>query len=153
MNHATVRSVSIEALISDAGQAAGLPPDAARAALVGALGLLEKHAGEEARDAFYAAVLGAEALARSPEAKPRGGGLMGGLMKSTGGLSGAAIADAMGLLDRLKTAGVDKDDLKRLLPAARDQIRAATGRDLLGEAVRTVPGVGALLGDGQGGAA
>jgi len=68
------------------------------------------------------------------------------LMKSTGGLSGAAIADAMGLLDRLKKAGVDKDDLKRLLPAARDRVRDATGRDLLGEAVKTVPGVGPLLG-------
>ena len=146
MNRNTDRSVSIETLISDATQAAGLPLDGARAALVGALGLLEKHAGVEARDAFYAAVPGAEALARSPEAKPRGGGLMGGLMKSTGGLSGAAIADAMGLLDRLKKAGVDKDDLKRLLPAARDRVRDATGRDLLGEAVKTVPGVGPLLG-------
>jgi len=146
MNRNTDRSVSIETLISDAARAAGLPLDGARAALVGALGLLEKHAGKEARDAFYAAVPGAEALARSPEAKPRGGGLMGGLMKSTGGLSGAAIADAMGLLDRLKKAGVDKDDLKRLLPAARDRVREATGRDLLGEAVKTIPGVGPLLG-------
>jgi hypothetical protein len=38
--------------------------------------------------------------------------------------------------------------LKRLLPAARDAVREATGRDWLGEAVKTVPGVGALLGDG-----
>ena len=54
----------------------------------------------------------------------------------------------MGLLDRLKDQGVSKDDLKRLLPAARDQVRIATGRDLLGDAVRGVPGVGALLGAG-----
>ena len=145
MNRNTDRSVSIETLIADAAQAAGLPLDAARAALVGALGLLEKHADGETRDAFYAAVPGGAALARSPEAKPRGGGLMGGLIKSTGGVSGAAIADAMGLLDRLKKAGVDKDDLKRLLPAARDRVREATGRDLLGEAVKTIPGVGPLL--------
>ena len=146
-------SLSIEDVIAGAAARAGLGPEAARAALTGALGLLEKHAEPQAREALYTAVAGAEALARSPEARPRGGGLMGGLMKSAGGLSGKAIADAMGLLDRLKTAGVDKDDLKRLLPAARDQIRAATGRDLLGEAVRTVPGVGVLLGDGPGGAA
>ena len=49
------------------------------------------------------------------------------------------------LLER-RCPGVDREDLKRLLPAARDQVRAATGRDWLDEAVRTVPGVGAMLG-------
>jgi predicted DsbA family dithiol-disulfide isomerase len=140
--------ISIEDVMSQAAARAGLDTDQTRAALTGALGLLEKHAEVEARDAFYAAVPGAAALARSPEAKPRGGGLMGGLMKSAGGVSGAAIGDAMGLLDRLKKIGVGKDELKRLLPAARDAVREATGRDWMGEAVRTVPGVGALLGDG-----
>lgn len=142
------RMISIEDVMSQAAARAGLDTDQTRAALTGALGLLEKHAEVEARDAFYAAVPGAAALARSPEAKPRGGGLMGGLMKSAGGVSGAAIGDAMGLLDRLKKIGVGKDELKRLLPAARDAVREATGRDWMGEAVRTVPGVGALLGDG-----
>ncbi len=142
------RTISIEDVMSQAAIRAGLDAEQTRAALVGALGLLEKHAEAGARDAFYAAVPGAEALARSPEAKPRGGGLMGGLMKSAGGVSGAAIGDAMGLLDRLKRIGVGKDELKRLLPAARDAVTEATGRDWMGEAVRTVPGVGALLGDG-----
>jgi hypothetical protein len=144
------RTISIEDVMSQAAAEAGLDAEQARAALVGALGLLEKHAEVEARDAFYAAVPGAGALARSAEAKPRGGGLMGGLMKSAGGVSGAAIADAMGLLDRLKRIGVGKDELKRLLPAARAAVTGATGRDWMGEAVKTVPGVGALLGDGQG---
>jgi len=142
------RTISIEDVMSQAAIRAGLDAEQTRTALVGALGLLEKHAEAGARDAFYAAVPGAEALARSPEAKPRGGGLMGGLMKSAGGVSGAAIGDAMGLLDRLKRIGVGKDELKRLLPAARDAVTEATGRDWMGEAVRTVPGVGALLGDG-----
>ena len=71
-----------------------------------------------------------------------------GLMASAGGVSGAAVADAMGLLERLKDEGVDKAALKRLLPAARGVVRTATGCDLLGEAVRSVPGVGPLLGDG-----
>jgi hypothetical protein len=142
------RTILIEDVMSQAAAEAGLDAEEARAALVGALGLLEKHAEVEARDAFYAAVPGAGALARSAEAKPRGGGLMGGLMKSAGGVSGAAIADAMGLLDRLKRIGVGKDELKRLLPAARAAVTGATGRDWMGEAVKTVPGVGALLGDG-----
>ena len=142
------RTISIEDVMSQAAAEAGLDAEQGRAALVGALGLLEKHAEVEARDAFYAAVPGAGALARSAEAKPRGGGLMGGLMKSAGGVSGAAIADAMGLLDRLKRIEVGKDELKRLLPAARNAVTGATGRDWMGEAVKTVPGVGALLGDG-----
>jgi hypothetical protein len=144
-------TISIDDVMSQAAARAGLEREQAEAALIGALGLLEKHASLEARDAFYEAVPGAQDLARSAEAKPRGGGLMGGLMKSAGGVSGAAIGDAMGLLDRLKRIGVGKDELKRLLPAARDAVRDATGRDWLGEAVRTVPGVGALLGDQAGG--
>lgn len=141
-------TIPIEDVISRASIRAGLEPGQARDALVGALGLLEKHAEVGARDAFYAAVPGAAVLARSAEARPRGGGLMGGLMKSAGGVSGAAIGDAMGLLDRLKRVGVGKDELRRLLPAARDAVREETGRDWMGEAVKTVPGVGALLGDG-----
>ena len=142
------QTIQINDVLSQAAAAAGLDTDQAGAVLVGALGLLEKHADPDARDAFYVAVPGAAALARSPEAKPRGGGLMGGLMKSAGGVSGAALGDAMGLLDRLKKVGVGKDELKRLLPAARSAVTQATGRDWLGEAVRTIPGVGALLGDG-----
>lgn len=140
------QTITIEDVMAQAATKAGLDPDQSQAVLAGALGLLEKHADAEARDAFYDAVPGAAAVARSPEAKPRGGGLMGGLMKSAGGVSGAALGDAMGL-DRLKKVSVGKDELKRLLPAARNAVAEATGRDWLGEAVRTIPGVGALLGD------
>lgn len=139
-------TLTFETLIADAADAAGLSPDQTRAALTGALGLLNKHAETGALGALYAAVPGSEEAARSPEAKPRGGGLFGGLMKSAGGVSGAAIGDALGALDRMKAVGVGKDDLKRLLPVARERVTAATGRDLLGEVIRTVPGVGPMLG-------
>lgn len=140
--------LTLDTLIADAAAKAGLTPDQTRAALTGALGLLDKHANPAALEALYTAVGGAEDAARSPEAKPKSGGLLGGLMKSAGGVSGAAIADAMGALDRMKRIGVDKDDLKRLLPVARERIATATGRDLLGEVLQTVPGVGPLLGQG-----
>ena len=139
-------TLPIETVISAAAAQAGLAPEPARTALVSALGLLDKHADPEALTAFYAAVPGAQDLARSDEAKPPRAGLMGGLMKSAGGLSGKAIGDAMAVLRRLEKIGVDREALKRLLPAARDQIRNATGRDWLGEVVKTVPGVGPLLG-------
>ena len=32
------------------------------------------------------------------------------------------------------------------LPVARERVRQATGRDLLGEAIRSIPGLGAMLG-------
>lgn len=140
------RNIAIEDVISAAAAQAGLTPEQARTALVSALGLLEKHAEPEALAGFYASAPGAHDLARSDEARPPRGGLMGGLMKSAGGVSGKAIADAMAVLGKLEKIGVDREALKRLLPAARNQIREATGRDWLGEAVRTVPGVGALLG-------
>lgn len=140
-------SLTIDALIHDLARRGEVAPDQARAVLAGALGLLDKHAGQDARRALYEAVPGAETLALSDEARPTGGGgLFGGLMRSAGGLSGAAMADGMGLLSRLKAVGVDKDDLKRLLPVARERLRQATGRDLLGEAIRSVPGLGPMLG-------
>jgi hypothetical protein len=117
-----------------------------RVALAGALGLLDKHAAAEPMAALYAAAPGAQALARSPEGEARsGGGLFGGLIKCAGGLSGAAIADAMGLLSRLQKHGIEKADLKTLLPIAEEWVRVRTGRDLLGEALASVPGVGPLL--------
>ena len=135
----------IEQLIDTGAAQSGLNRDQVRAALAGALGLLDKHAQRDRLDALYGAVPGAEALARTPEARPKGGGLLGGLMKSAGGVSGAAMADAMGLLERLKRQGVGKDDLKRLLPPVQSAVREKTGRDVLREAVESVPGVGALL--------
>lgn len=144
----TQTPLSFDAVATAAAASAGLTADQARAALTGALGLLDRHAGRETLAALYGAVSGAEDAARSPAAARPRRGLFGGIMASAGGVSGAAVAEAMGLLDRLKDEGVDKAALKRLLPAARDAVRAATGRDLLGEAVRSVPGVGPLLGDG-----
>lgn len=138
--------LAIEDVISAAAATAALSPEQARTALVSALGLLDKHAEPEALAAFYSAVPGAQVLARSDEARPPRAGLMGGLMKSAGGLSGKAIGDAMAVLGKLEKIGVDREALKPLLPAARDQIRTATGRDWLGEVVKTVPGVGPLLG-------
>jgi hypothetical protein len=126
---------------------AGLSQDQARAALTGALGLLDRHAGRETLVALFDAVPGAEAAARSKEAARPRRGLFGGVLAGAGGLSGKAVAEAMGLLEQLKPEGVGKAELKRLLPAARERVRATTGRDLLGEAVRGVPGVGPLLGD------
>lgn len=144
----TQTPLSFEAVATEAAARAGLTTDQARAALTGALGLLDRHAGRETLAALYGAVSGAEDAARSPTAARPRRGLFGGIMASAGGVSGAAVAEAMGLLERLKNEGVDKAALKRLLPAARDAVRTATGRDLLGEAVRSVPGVGPLLGDG-----
>ena len=126
----------------------GLSQDQARAALTGALGLLDRHAAREPLAALYDAVPGTQAAARSEAAARPKRGLFGGLLAGAGGVSGKAVAEAMGLLDQLDGVGVSKADLKRLLPAARERVRALTGQDLLGEAVRSVPGVGPLLSDG-----
>ncbi len=139
--------LTFDAVVTAAATQAGLTEAQGRAALTGALGLLDRHAGREPLAALYAAVDGAETAARSKAAERPKRGQFGGIMATAGGVSGKAVAEAMGLLDRLKDEGVDKAALKRLLPAARERVRSATGRDLLGEAVRSVPGVGPLLGD------
>lgn len=136
----------IEDLIRTCADRTRLDQAQVRMTLAGALGLLDKHAAREPVHEIYRQVPGAQALATSPEGRVKGGGgLFGGLMKAAGGVSGAAISDAMGMLGRLQAQGVEKADLKALLPVAEDWIRQRTGRDLLREAVASVPGVGPLL--------
>ncbi len=144
----TSTALCFDDIVAASAAEAGLTEAQGQVALTGALGLLDRHATREPLAALYAAVAGAEAAARSKAAERPKRGLFGGLMASAGGVSGKAVAEAMGLLERLKEDGLDKNDLKRLLPAARERVRTATGRDLLGEAVRSVPGIGPLLGDG-----
>lgn len=137
----------INDLIDLVAQRTRLDAAQARAVLAGALGLLDKHAATEPMTALYVQIPSAHELASSPEAKVKpGGGLFGGLMKSAGGLSGAAIADAMGMLKALERKGIKKADLKAVLPLAEEWVKVRTGRDLLGEALASVPGVGPLLG-------
>lgn len=142
----TPMRLSFESLSDAAADDAGLGREPARAALTAALGLLDRHAARESLVALFDAVDGAEAAARSEAAARPRRGLFGGLIAGAGGLSGKAVAEAMGLLEQLEPLGMGKPEMKRLLPAARDRVRLATGRDLLGEAVRSVPGVGPLLG-------
>lgn len=136
----------IDELVSEGAAKTGLPVAKVRLALTGALGLLDKHASAAKLRELYDAAPGTEALARSPEARPKsGGGLFGGLMRSAGGVSGAAMADAMGALNRIQREGVSKDQLKVLMHLAIDRVRERTGKDLLREVVESVPGVGALI--------
>ena len=139
--------LDIDTLTQEVAAAAGLDEARTRDLLAGALGLIDRHGQAGTNAALYAAVPGAEALARSEAARPRkGGGLFGGLMKSAGGVSGAAMAEAMGLVETLKRQGLDREALKPALKALRNRVKAATGRDLVGDAIRAVPGVGSLLG-------
>jgi hypothetical protein len=136
----------IDDIIAAGAAATGLNESQVRRALAGALGLLERHADGEKLAALHAAVPGAEALARSPDGRiPPAKGLFGGLMKSAGGVSGAAVADAMAMMDQAAKAGVDRPHLKALLKAAEARIAEDSGKDVLREALRSIPGVGALL--------
>lgn len=134
-------------LIRQCAEDTGAPEDQVRPALTAALGLFDKHAGKDELAAFYGAVAGTEAQARSQEARPRPAGLLGGVLKNAGGLSGATIADGMGFLNRMSRLGIQRSSLRKMLSSARKRIKAATGRDLLGDVLHSMPGVSALLGD------
>ena len=135
----------IEQLFPEASAKTGLSETQVIAALAGSLGLIKKH-GDPARvQALFAGVPGASDLAEAGEPPAKKGGLFGGLAKAVGG---AAAPDALALMDRLKGQGVHSGDLQKLLPVAREFVRARTGKDLLGEALKSIPGSGALLGGG-----
>ena len=135
----------IEELLAEAAEATRLSERQVRDALAGALGLIRKHADPAKTRALFDAVPGAEPLAAAG-APPKGGGLLGGMMKAAGGAGGAAMSDALALQGRLGKNGVTQADLKRLLPVAREFVRRNTGHDLLGETIRSIPGVGGMLG-------
>lgn len=134
----------IEELFGEAATKTRLSESQVIAALAGSLGLMKKH-GEPSRvQALFDGVPGTRDLAEAGETaapKPKGG-LFGGLAKAVGG---SAAPDALALMDRLKAQGVHSDDLKALLPVARDFVRRKTGRDLLGDALGTIPGMGGFL--------
>ena len=139
----------IEELFGEAAARTGLKEPQVIAALAGALGLIRKHADPAKAQALFAAVPGTADLAEAgAEAAPRTGGLLGGLMKAAGGSGGAAMSDAMALQGRLQKLGVSTEALKQLLPVARAFVERRTGRDLLGDTLRSIPGVGGLLGGG-----
>ncbi len=126
----------------------GLSAGQVTRALEGALGLMKKHAEPAKVAELYRAAPGSERLAERGAGwvGTGGGGLLGGLMKNVGGSGGKAISDGLAMQKTLKQEGVDEDQLKRVLPIARQWVRErAGGRDLLGEVVDTIPGIGSLL--------
>jgi hypothetical protein len=56
------------------------------------------------------------------------------------------MSDAMALQGRLQKQGVGTAELKQLLPVARAFVERKTGKDLLGDTLRSIPGVGGMLG-------
>ena len=137
----------IEQLFPEAAAKTGLSETQVIASLAGSLGLMRKHGDPSKIRALFDAVPGASELAEAgqaaaPKAK---GGLFGGLAKAAGG---AAAPDALALMDRLKGQGVSADKLRALLPIAREWVTVRTGKDLLGDALKSVPGAGALMGGG-----
>ena len=135
----------IDDLLTETASKTRLNETQALAALAGSLGLMKKHGDPAKVQALFSAVPGTADLAEAGEAaapKPKGG-LFGGLAKAAGG---AAAPDALALMDRLKGQGVHSKDLQALLPVARDWVQRTAGRDLLGDALKSIPGAGALLG-------
>ncbi|MGZ8364294.1 MAG: hypothetical protein ACXW3D_09955 [Caulobacteraceae bacterium] len=134
----------MDELVKRAAAITGLSEAQTRQALAQALSLMKTHADPAKMRELFAAAPETEVLAA--EAPPKkSGGLLGGLMKGMGGAGGAALADAMQMGKSLMAQGVSADALKRLLPVATEWVRERTGRDLLGEALASVPGLSGYL--------
>ena len=136
----------IEELFGEATAKTRLSETQVIATLSGSLGLIRKHADPGKVQALFAAVPGTADLAEAGAEAPPKKGLFGGLMSAAGGAGGAAMSDAMALQGRLQKSGVRNEDLKQLLAVARAFVQRKTGKDLLGDTLRSIPGVGGLLG-------
>ena len=137
----------IEELYPEAAAQTRMTEPQVKTALAGALGLIQKHADPAKSRALFDGVPGTQPLAAAgAQAAKGGGGLLGGLMKSAGGAKGAAMADALALQGRLAKQGISQDHLKQLLPVARAFVQRKTGKDLLGDTLKSIPGVGPMLG-------
>jgi hypothetical protein len=137
----------IDELIATVAQKTGLQPAQVRTALAGAISLVRKHADGTAVEALLDKVPGLDALADEGP-KSGGGGMLGGMMKGLGGAGGGAMADGMALMQNLAKDGVSAEDLKLLVPVATKTIQEKTGHDVLGDALKSIPGVGGMLSQG-----
>lgn len=139
------KNIAVEKLVIRVSKATKISQDQVRVALAEALALLGRYGSGKPVEQFFASYEGSEALA----ATVTGGGprpLLGRIMSTVGGNHGALLADAMAMMDRLALFGLDRNDLKRIVRAARDQSEEWLHRDLLTAAVRTVPGGSRLVG-------
>jgi hypothetical protein len=136
----------IEELFGEATARTRLSETQVIATLSASLALIRNHAEPAKVQALFAAVPGASDLAEAGAEAPPKKGLFGGLMSAAGGAGGAAMSDALALQGRLQKSGVRNEDLKGLLGVAREFVQRKTGQDLLGETLRSIPGVGGMLG-------
>jgi hypothetical protein len=137
----------IEELVQQASERTGLSEDQARTGLSAALALMQKHGDQVKMGELLEAVPGSAALAARGQAltEQKSGGLMGGLMRNMGGAGGAAMSDAMAMGQKLARQGITTSDMQAILPVAMAFVREKTGRDLLRDALTSIPGLGKLL--------
>ena len=133
--------LSFNAWVKQAAATADMPEDKARLVMKAALGMIHKYAADDARRDLYASVSGCKAAAQDSESRPKARkGLFSGMLGGLGGQRGAAMADGMGLLDRMSKQGITRSSMRKLLPAARSVVVSETGQDLFGRALATIPG-------------
>jgi hypothetical protein len=137
----------IDELIDRCADEVGLTDSQCRIGLSAALALIQRHADPDKVAALMSAVSGTRELAGEgaalTETKPRG--LIGGLVGKGAGASGAAMADAMLLNQRLTKEGIMLSDMQAILPISMDFVREKTGSDLLRDVLASVPGLGPLM--------
>jgi hypothetical protein len=55
------------------------------------------------------------------------------------------MSDAMAVGQKLAKQGVTLGDMQNILPVSMEFVREKTGRDLLGEVLHSIPGIGGML--------
>jgi len=140
------KTFTIDDVIRRAAVKSACSEDQARQVITAGFWLLHKHGEPSAVRAVFDRLPGAAAVAGSTAAVRRKPGLLAGLIKATNGLPLAVVADGAALLIRFKAAGIERVTAKRVTRSVRHQVEVETGHDLVGDALRTIPGVGDMLG-------
>lgn len=127
----------------------GLPESAVRSASVAVLRFAREKVGAAEFDAVVAKVPGAAeflaATAADAPAAPSGGGLLGGLLGSAGGLFGGDTADFMGLVGKLEAAGVPAGKAMPFAQALFAEIERVGGPEIVQKIVERVPAAAAFV--------
>lgn len=129
----------MEELISRIAGAAGIDEDLASKAVGIILNFLNKEGPDDKMQDILGALPGASELIEQAGSSG-GGGLLGGLMSSMGGMGGAMAA-----LNELQSSGLDMDQIKGVAGELVGFAKEKAGDEVVDDVISSIPGLNQIL--------
>lgn len=128
---------TMEQLIAQITQAAGIDAETAQKAVGTVLGFLQKEGPTEAVGQLIEKIPGADGLIAAAASEGGGGGLMGAL----GGLMGGGAGGIMGLAGQLQGLGLGMGQMQEVGKTLFAHGKEIVGEDVMGQIAGAVPGL------------